>query len=47
MRSVRLSITFNDQLNELLAHGEKNHISIVDMMRANESVYESEEQVNA
>ena len=22
MRSVRLSITFNDQLNELLAHGE-------------------------
>lgn len=31
---------------ELLAHGEKNHISIADMMRANESVYENEEALN-
>jgi L-serine dehydratase len=34
-------------MGELLAHGEKNQISMADMMRANESVYDSEDQLNA
>lgn len=32
---------------ELLAHGEKHRVSIADMMRANESVYEGEKELNA
>jgi len=32
---------------ELLAHGEKHGMRIADMMRANESVYASEEEINA
>ena len=34
-------------MDELLALGEKNHISIAQMLRANESVYDSEAQLNA
>jgi len=34
-------------MGELLAHGEKHHISIAEMMRANEAVYDSEEELNA
>ena len=33
-------------MDELLRHGEKNQISIAAMMRANESVYDSEAQLN-
>lgn len=32
---------------ELLVHGEKHHLSIAAMMRANEAVYEGEAQLNA
>lgn len=34
-------------MGELLAHGEKNNISIATMMRANESVYDNEQHLNA
>jgi L-serine dehydratase len=34
-------------MGELLEHGEKNHLSIAQMMRANEAVYDSESQLNA
>ena len=34
-------------MDELLAHGEKNNIRIAQMMRANESVYDSQEQLDA